>query len=78
MAASFSKKVDGGYGGLSYDERAGYVVTEFGAMLESLSDSLANPSKFSQDRKTVVRKYIKYLGADSRKAVIREIKRLCG
>jgi hypothetical protein len=73
----FRWKVDGGYGGIGYSRRAGYVVTEFNAMLDALSLSLKRPDEFSWMRKSVVADTVKYIGEESREAVEREIRRVC-
>ena len=74
----FKKLKDIGYGGMDYSERAGYVADNFDMMLNNIEDSLSNPGKFSDFRKKAIKDNIKYIGDESKKAVIREFKERCG
>lgn len=75
-ASPIKKKRQSRWGVIALSERAGYVVEDFQDLLDKLKDSVANPSRFSVDRKKTVGKYIDYTGEDSREAMLGEFRRL--
>lgn len=62
--------------GYSLEDRAGYVVKEFDAMLDAIVDSLKYPTRFSQDRQRFISTYIDYLGEASLNRVREEFTNL--
>lgn len=75
-ADPFKKKRGSKWGGMKLKDRAGYITEDFDDLLIMIKDSVDNPVCFSAKRKMTVDKYIDYVGEDSKKAVLREFRRL--
>jgi len=74
-AHPFKKKRQSTWSGMTLNDRAGYIVEDYQDLLVEVKDSVVNPSKFSNERKKIVGKYIDYVGEDSRKAILSEFRR---
>lgn len=73
---SFIEKRNKGTGGWELNDRAGYVTDDFNTMLRYVATSIRIPEEFSATRKKIVKKYIDFIGNDSKEAIIREFGRI--
>lgn len=69
------KKLQRKWGGIALSDRAGYIIDDFQDLLDKIEDSVENPSRFSDDRKRTIKKYVDYVGEASREAILSEFRR---